>query len=154
MKKTLVLGIGNPLISDDGIGTIVAQGLQTKLDNDLCDFKYINISGMNLIDIIQGYKNLVVVDGKMTHEGIPGDVSFFTIDTYFGMTHLDNYHDVSFRDLITLGRSLDLDIPPNVHIVAIEIVEDTIFSDKLSILLQNYYDSIFEKVLAYVKKIQ
>ena len=144
--KTLVIGIGNPLLCDDGIGAIIVNDLKEKLDNKLFDFTTEYISSMELVNLIQGYHNLVIVDGKMTHEGTPGEVTLFSVEDYYGMTHLDNYHDVSFRDMISLGRSLNLDIPENIKISAVEIVEDKLFSKTLSPLLQNKYGDILEEV--------
>ena len=69
-----------------------------------------------------------------------------------GMTHLDNYHDISFRDMIRLSKHLNLNIPKNIHIIAVEIAEDKLFSKNLSPLLQNRYDDILEKVEGIAKQ--
>ncbi len=146
MKKTLVLGVGNPLLSDDGIGTKVVRSLMEILDIGVFDFSEVYTCSLDLINIIQGYQNLVVIDGKMTPQGTPGEVSYSSVQNYSGMMHLDNYHDVSFLDLINLSMKLDLDIPKNIHIIAIEIVEDKIFINDLSLPLQRSYRDILETV--------
>ena len=151
MQKTLILGIGNPLLSDDGIGTRIVQDLEGKLDSDVFDFFSVYVCGMDLINIIQGYENLLVIDGKITQTGNPGEITFYTDQNYEGMAHMDNYHDISFRDLIKLGRDIGLDIPNKIHIIAIQIVEDKTFSKELSLPLQNSYESIFQNIKVFTE---
>ncbi|MBC8320780.1 MAG: hydrogenase maturation protease [Bacteroidetes bacterium] len=153
MNNTLILGFGNPLLSDDGIGTRIVNDLKTKMDNNLFEFSSAYICGIDIITIIKGYKNMIVVDGCMTQNSTPGELSFYTVDNYYGMAHLDNYHDVKFRDIIKLSRDLNLHIPENIHIVAIEIKEDMVFSKDLSPSLQNSYPEILQKVLDFINQL-
>lgn len=151
--KTLVVGLGNPILSDDGIGTIIVNDLRKKLDHTLFDFATENISSLEIINLIQGYENLIVIDGKMTSNGIPGDITIFSVTDYYGLSHLDNYHDVSFRDMIKLGKSLNLEIPERIQIIAVEIAEDKLFSKNLSPVLRSKYNEILQEAELIVTQI-
>ena len=151
MKKTLILGIGNPLLSDDGIGPRIVQDLEGTLDSDVFDFFSVYVCDMDLINTIEGYENLVIIDGKITQTGKPGEITIYSDQNYDGMAHLDNYHDISFRDLVKLGRDIELNIPNIIHIVGIQIIEDKTFSEELSLPLQNSYKSIFQKIKVFTE---
>jgi Ni,Fe-hydrogenase maturation factor len=66
---------------------------------------------------------------------------------------LSNLHDVNFITALHLGDILELNIPSDLHIIAVEIIEDREFSEKLTPLLSMRYPEILEEVTALIKKI-
>jgi hydrogenase maturation protease len=72
--RTLILGIGNSILGDDGIGVCVAQELRAQIKNESIDVRDVSVDGLNLLEIIIGYDKLVVVDAIMTKEGEVGDI--------------------------------------------------------------------------------
>ncbi len=50
--KTLVLGIGNPVLSDDGVGLSIARSLEGEIEG--VEVIAADVSGLNLLDLIQG----------------------------------------------------------------------------------------------------
>ncbi len=152
MTKTLFLGFGNPLLSDDGIGTKVVLHLKDVLAENNFDFEWEYTCNMDVINLINGYDNLVLIDGKISSGSDPGEICYFDIDNYTGATHLDNYHDVSFRNLIQLGQKIGIKTPENIKIIAIEIAEDKTFSQELSALLQDRWDDIIKEVIKFTEK--
>ena len=69
MKKTLLLGIGNILISDEGIGIHVINHIKSnsisEQDYDILDG---GTGGFNLLYIISEYENVIIVDAIMDKE--------------------------------------------------------------------------------------
>ena len=72
--KTLVLGIGNSILGDDGIGVHVARELAGKISDKDIDVKDVSIDGLNLLEIVLGYDKLVVIDAIMTEDGKVGEI--------------------------------------------------------------------------------
>ena len=72
--RTLILGIGNSILGDDGVGVRVAQELNAQIKNENVDVRDVNVDGLNLLEIIIGYDKLVVVDAIMTEEGDVGEI--------------------------------------------------------------------------------
>jgi len=145
MKKTLILGIGNTLLSDDGIGSRLTEDLTELLDPELFDFTTTLICSMETLHLIRDYEKLIILDGQRTRNGKPGEISIYNSQTYSGTLHLDNFHDVAFRDLIFLGKKLEMNLPEEIHIIAFEIKEDQIFNNELSPTLQKLYPEILTK---------
>jgi hydrogenase maturation protease len=72
--KTLVLGIGNTLLGDDGAGVhIVRRVAQQISSRDVC-FKETSAAGLNLLDIILGYDRLIVVDAILCSDDNTGRI--------------------------------------------------------------------------------
>ena len=72
--RTLILGIGNSILGDDGIGVCVAQELDARIKNENVDIRDVSVDGLNLLEIIVGYDKLVVVDAIMTEGGDVGEI--------------------------------------------------------------------------------
>ena len=52
--KTLVLGMGNPILGDDGIGFYIAQELAKEINDENIDVKDTSVNGLNLLELIVG----------------------------------------------------------------------------------------------------
>ena len=71
MKKTAVLGFGNPVRSDDGIGCFVVQELQKRL-GDREDIRVLDMgtSAFEVLFQLQGHERILFVDAVI-HTGEP-----------------------------------------------------------------------------------
>ena len=72
--KTLVLGIGNSILGDDGIGVHVAQEVARIIKDENIDVRDVSVDGLNLFDFIIGYDKLVVIDAIVTDDGEIGEI--------------------------------------------------------------------------------
>jgi len=72
--KTLVLGIGNSILGDDGIGVHVARELAGKISDKNIDVRDVSVDGLNLLELVLGYDKLVVIDAIMTEDGKVGEI--------------------------------------------------------------------------------
>jgi len=67
--RTLVLGIGNPFLGDDGIGFDIAQELARVIKDENVDVKDASLPGLNLLELIVGYDKAIIIDAIMTEHG-------------------------------------------------------------------------------------
>ena len=72
--KTLVLGIGNPILGDDGVGFHVAQQLGKEIKDRNIDIKDTSAGGLNLLELMVGYDKLIVIDAIMTIKEKVGEI--------------------------------------------------------------------------------
>jgi len=73
-NKTLILGLGNSILSDDRIGLDVAQLVHKGLNSKDYDLIESQLVGTNILDFINGYKSLIVIDSIKTKNGKDGDI--------------------------------------------------------------------------------
>ncbi len=145
-KDTLILGIGNPILSDDGIGAVITGQLSMRsgLKSKMC-FRSSGTGGLDLLEHICGFSTVVFIDACRTGRKPPGEVSIYGYDEYEETLHLSNPHDITFKGAINMGRRLDLDMPEEIYVIAIEIEEDKTFSRQMTPALQDAYDHILRK---------
>jgi hydrogenase maturation protease len=153
MKPYLLLGFGNPDLTDDGIGAKLTRTIIKNLDPSRFDVLTDLVCNTDLLDRIEGYKILFVLDGMKTGIIEPGSLSEFNLKNYSGFLHLDNYHDVPFREIISLGKKLDMSITGIIHIIGIEIQEDKVFDRNLSPPLQSLFPELVNRIHRYIDKI-
>ncbi|MEJ2047740.1 MAG: hydrogenase maturation protease, partial [Dehalococcoidia bacterium] len=60
--RTLILGIGNSILGDDGVGIRVARQLDRLVKDKNIDVVEANVDGLNLLDFILEYGRLIVID--------------------------------------------------------------------------------------------
>jgi len=130
--KTLILGIGNTVLTDDGVGCRVVQRLKKRLRgrSDIT-VKETSLSGLSLLDELTGYERLIIVDAIQTKGGKPGDI-YKLSPSDFKTGRMAVIHDLGLFSALELGRKLEMEMPREVVIFAIEAKEMAIFSEKLS----------------------
>lgn len=153
MKNILILGLGNPILSDDAIGIRVVQQLKTLLGKDSnVEIKDTSLGGINLLELIRGYQKLILIDSIKTPDGIPGQVHEFKMNDFRQTIHLSSIHDINFATVMKLGEKLGFKMPKETQIFAVEIVDDTTFSEKMTPQLEKAFPEIIDTILKAVIK--
>lgn len=152
-NKILIHGIGNEIVTDDGIGPKLVKRLQGNLSKKDIDFETAFLGGLEVLEFIQGYQTVIFIDAIRTLSGIPGTVYKLSPDNFNSTIHLSSVHDVSFITAVDLGKKLGLEMPEFIHIIAVEIVEDRVFNDKFSPQIQDKYEEIFIEVKEIIEEI-
>ncbi len=151
--ETLVLGIGNDILTDDGVGLKLCDFLKEKYKNKPIQFEKLNVGGLEILEFIQGYETVIFIDAIKTVDGQIGEVYLYTPNSFKESLHLSNLHDTNFITALKLGKSLDFNIPENMYIIAIEIKEDMIFSEYFTEELAVKYDEIKQQVVTMLNEL-
>ncbi len=148
--ETLILGIGNTILSDDGVGCRVAQQLEKKLKGrpDVT-VKETSLSGLSLLDEVAGYKRLIVIDAIQTQDGKPGAIYKLSPDD-FKKGRMAIIHDLGLFSTLELGLKLEMEMPGEVIIFAIEAKDMVTFSEKLSPEVEKAIPKVVGRVLKEV----
>jgi len=145
-EKILVLGIGNDILTDDGIGPKLIGDLR-KMDYPAdITFKTASVGGLEMLEMISGFSRVFLIDAIRTRNGKPGNVYFLPAEDFSETQNLTNLHDINFLTALDLGNKLNYQIPGEIMIIAVEIVEDLEFSEELSPVLKKRYPEILSKV--------
>ena len=145
--------MGNDILTDDGIGPRLVRDLTQMNIGPNVRFNVACCGGLEIMEYIKGYDKVIFIDAIHTRDGKPGDVYCFIPSDFRETSHLSNLHDIYFLTALKLGNKLELDLPVDLHIIAVEILEDMEFSEELTLPLRKEYPRILKKVLSLVKKI-
>lgn len=125
--KTLILGLGNPLVTDDSVGLRVVAGLKGRLaDRPEFEIDEDYWGGLRLMERMVGYDRVIVVDAICTG-GPPG--------TIFQLTPGDiptqrsaSAHDMTLPTALALGRQAGLHLPKDDDILLVGIEAEDILN--------------------------
>jgi hydrogenase maturation protease len=140
----IIVGMGNPLLSDDGVGRHAAKALGRSFPG--AGVQTIPMIGMDLIDLIVGYDSLCLVDAMTTGEIPCGAVR--RIQSPGHALHVASSHGPSLQLVLSLAHSLDLHIPRTILIYGIEIGKDIPYGEILTPTLQNRFETAIETITA------
>jgi hydrogenase maturation protease len=154
--STLLLGLGNPILSDDAVGVRLATDFARRLRDvpDLVVVPECSVGGLALLDVLEGYERAIVLDSVQTNPASPGRWHRFDACALRESRHLTNVHDVNFATALTLGRRLGIHLPDDsaIHIFAVEVADAVTFSDRMTPPLEAgysiYSQQIFNEVLS------
>jgi hydrogenase maturation protease len=128
--KTLILGLGNPILSDDGVGLRVAGELKGRLDQQEATVMETSMAGLSLLDALAGYDKAIIIDAIQTVEGKAGQIYRLDPETFNATRHTASPHDVNFATALELGHRLGLALPQQIVIFAIEVADASTFSEE------------------------
>jgi len=140
--RTIVIGLGNPLLGDDGVGWRVADEVEALLSTrrasgeavDAVDVQRLGVGGLRLMESLTGYDAAIVVDAAELPDTPLGEVRSCPLadldDSAAG--HIDSPHDASLSTALALGRRLGTSLPDTIHAVTIQVRLSDVFSEELS----------------------
>ena len=119
--RTLVLGLGNPLLADDAIGLEVVRSLQERLPHlaSLVEIEQDHCGGLRLMERLIGYHRAIIVDAVCTGAR-PGTIHLLNLGG-LPTRHSTCAHDVDLATALDLGRKSGATLPTEEHIVVIGI---------------------------------
>ncbi len=131
--KTLVLGLGNPIVSDDSVGLRVADELRARLAGAAgveVDVDY--WGGLRLMERMIGYDRAVVIDAIQTGAA-PGTIHRLRPDD-LPTQRSASAHDANLTTALALGRQAGMHLPPDegVALVGIEAADILNFGEQLT----------------------
>jgi hydrogenase maturation protease len=123
--RTVVIGLGSPIMSDDAVGLKVSEAVEALGLPDV-DTLQEAVGGLEIIPMISGYRFAVIVDAILTGEYEPGTVLIFDPESFDCTVANVPAHDVNLATAIKMGRQIDNSVMPEIiKFVAVE-AEDLI----------------------------
>jgi len=146
--KTLVLGLGNPILSDDAVGLHVARAvasvLQGRQDIEVGEDYH---GGLRLMERMIGYERAIIIDAMRTGSPV-GSLRRLGPDD-MPTCHTASAHDVNLSTALEVGRraGAQLPLPQDILLIGIEVVDVETFGETLSNEVEAALPSAVEAIL-------
>ena len=154
MKKVGVIGIGNPLRRDDGIGIVLLEKLVERKNELPENVEFVNggTGGMNLLHMLARYDVAVVIDA-VNFDGEVGESKLFKSEDVNSKKIPINIstHESDILKVIQLSKKLK-ECPSKLFIFGIQ-PEDTSFGQTISTNLETVVESLMFCLENKIKKI-
>ena len=130
--RTLILGLGNPILGDDSAGLKVAELVRQRLPRE----RSIEVSedyagGLRLMERMIGSDQVIIVDAICTGTHPPGAILHLNVED-IATQHTASAHDINLPTALQLAATLNLKMPARIRIIAIEAENVLEFSEQCS----------------------
>lgn len=133
--RSVVLGLGNPVLGDDRVGLAVAERVETLLrDAGLLHVDVVTSfrGGFELLDLLHGYEHAFVVDCVIGRGALPGSVHRLRLMDVAGSARLVNAHEIDLFQVFQLAAHLGIPMPWELTIYAIESDDASLLTEVMS----------------------
>lgn len=127
--KTLVLGLGNPILTDDGVGIHVVRAVASRCSpGNGVAFAEASVGGLRLLDLLAGYERVILVDAIQTQGGQPGEIHRLGLQQLPACLHSGSTHDLSLPAALELGRRLGMKLPRDEDLTILAVEAEDVLS--------------------------
>ncbi|MGA9399169.1 MAG: hydrogenase maturation protease [Anaerolineaceae bacterium] len=140
MKRILIIGLGNPILGDDGVGWRIAdevnQWLPTAEDivKTAVEVECASLGGLSLMERMIGYEKVILIDALKSGLYPVGTIREFPLaelpDPSAG--HSASPHDTTLLNALNTGKTMGITLPSSITVLAIETLNCNEFSEILS----------------------
>lgn len=141
----LVLGVGNPILTDDAVGFRVAH-LIKEAKPELTVIETAE-AGLTLLELITGYERVIIIDSVKTGRARPGSLHQLTLDQIDPSWNFCSTHGIDIRMAFELGRKLDYKLPAKISIYGIEVEDNTNFGEKCTEKVEKSIPRMARKII-------
>ena len=133
--KTIVVGLGNPILGDDAVGWHIARHVQERSDfPPNIDVDCLSVGGISLMERLIGYERAILIDSFVTHKNPIGTVLCFSLNELpnRALGHMCSAHDTTLQNALKVGQELGAQLPKEITILAVEAQDVFDFSEQLT----------------------
>ncbi|MBN2083489.1 hydrogenase maturation protease [bacterium] len=150
-KRIVVLGLGNPILTDDAVGLRITERLQELLAGEPIPGTTILQStraGFELIDLLTGFHHALIIDALDLPKPEPGRLRRLDLAEFAGCARLIAAHEISLNQAFDLANRMQVPMPQEVEIFAIEAGEVRELSEEMTPAVAAVVDPIARQVHA------
>lgn len=126
--RTILIGLGNPILTDDGVGVKVAYEIERRLGENIpanLTITEASVGGLRLMELLEGYDRAIIVDAIQTGNGHPiGSIFRLNLTDLRDISptqHSASAHDTSLVTALDAGIEIGMKLPLDITIFAIEV---------------------------------
>lgn len=147
----MIVGLGNEIAGDDGVGIYVTRVLRRRLRNapDV-DVVALPWAGLALLDTLRGRSRAAIVDCLTGGCHPPGTIVRLDEQSLAGSVRLNSFHDIGFPTAMALGRQMGWDMPDDVAIWGVAAERVDIFHEGLSPMVAAAVEPLIDELLMFI----
>jgi hydrogenase maturation protease len=136
----ILVGLGNPIMSDDGVGLLVCRRVHDLLGG--YDLDLACGAGLQVMDAILGYRRAVIIDSMVTGDFPVGTV--VEVDPRSGMQtrRAGHSHGVGFFEAIEVARACKAALPEEIVVYGIEVEDPFSIGGSISDAVMDRIDDV------------
>jgi hydrogenase maturation protease len=150
-KKIAVIGLGNTLRRDDGIGVVILESLLNHYQRANIDYLNFGSASFDLLHRLQDYDIALLIDGISAGTLAAGQLKIFILDevSFSEEDGAISSHELNLKDIFKLAQKLQ--IKTKIYVAGIQ-VEDVSFGLSLSSALSSKLADLTKQVDKFIEE--
>lgn len=134
VPRTRVIGLGNPILTDDAVGLEVVRRLRARVPvaSAPCDIVEAEVGGFELLEMLVGFERVILVDAVRFDDVEPGTVMSLQASDLRTSLRLRGVHDIDLPTVLQLGEKLGYAMPTSVEIFAVQAKDTLTLGERLT----------------------
>ncbi len=141
--KTIILGLGNTILTDDGVGIYVSRILKERTsakggsasggkdeERGTVEIQEASVGGFNFIDVLAGYDRAVIIDAIHTKDGQPGEFYELDPNCLKPSVRISSLHGIDLATACDMAKKMKVDFPKEIKIFVMEVEDEFTFGEK------------------------
>jgi hydrogenase maturation protease len=153
MAGTIVVGIGNLFLGDDGVGVVVARRLSERLEGKghvkVCECP---VGGLRLAELLVDHEQAIIVDARVPGEQAPGTVIEGGLEQCLDSWHSSCAHDTNLPNALRMLGGLGERLPREIRLIGISAGHMDTFSESLSPAVDAAASRLVERLAAALEQ--
>jgi hydrogenase maturation protease len=146
---TLVLGVGNPILTDDAVGFRIAHLLK-EAKPELTVIETTE-AGLTLLELVTGYDRVIIIDSVKTGRSKPASLHELTLEQIDPSWNFCSTHGIDIKTAFEFGHKLGYKLPAQLSIYGIEVEDDKNFGEKCTREVENSIPEIVDEIVTREK---
>ncbi len=161
--RTRIIGLGNPILGDDGVGWRVAEQIEKEIEAKQhlyphlwIDIQKFSLGGLSLMEQMMDTDAVILIDAIQTGNQPIGSVYRLNIEELpnYSAGHTTSPHDTSLQNALEAGKLMGAQLPNLIWIIAIEAEKVYEFSEQLSLPVEQAIPQACQAVWEYLSQLE
>ena len=156
--STRIIGLGNSILTDDGVGIYAAREVGRRLAEaspaDHVDLVESEAAGFALMELMAGWNQVILID-SIQFDGLkPGTVVRIEPEDLHTSLRLRSVHDINLPTALELGRRLGLEMPARLTVFGIQAEDPLTLGESLTDAAERGLNEAVDLVLNEIRNLK
>ena len=130
-----MVGLGNPILGDDGVGWQIARQVQQQSGfPSTVEIDCLSVGGISLMERLIGFERAILIDAFVTRQNPVGTLLCFSLEELpiRALGHISSAHDTTLQNALQVGKEMGAQLPDEITVVTVEAQNVYDFSEELT----------------------
>jgi hydrogenase maturation protease len=148
---TIIIGLGNPVLTDDSVGLKISSALREHLAGRTgVAIVELYSGGLQLVEAMAGFDRAIIVDAMVSGRP-PGTIHELGPAEFPKTRSAYSSHDGSLPAAVEMGRMVGLRLPHRIAIWAVEAGDVETFGESLTPAVAPAVPQVVGRILEYLR---
>jgi hydrogenase maturation protease len=147
-----IIGLGNTILTDDGVGVYAAREIRRRLGDGCAGVEVVEseVAGFALLELVADCERVILIDAVSFDAAAPGTVTRIDPQDLRTSLRLRSVHEIDLPTALELGRQLGMSMPREIVIFAVQAQDCLTLGERMNPPVEAACARVVDLVLAEI----